>query len=158
MPGIEYRCMAIEDYDYPPGCFGVVISSLAFHYLESFEEICKRVHRTLAAGGDFVFSVEHPVFTAHGSQQWEYDTEDRPHHWPVDRYFTEGKREAEFLGESVVKYHKTLTTYVNGLIRWGFGITGLVEPQPDPAMLDRVEGMRDELRRPMMLIVSARKK
>lgn len=158
LPGIEYRCMAIEDYDYPPGRFGVVISSLAFHYLESFEEVCKRVHRTLAAGGDFVFSVEHPVFTAHGSQQWEYDTEGRPRHWPVDRYFTEGKRETEFLGESVVKYHKTLTTYVNGLIRRGFEITELVEPQPDPAMFDRVEGMRDELRRPMMLIVSARKK
>ena len=30
--------------------------------------------------------------------------------WMVDRYFTEGKRRAVFLGEEVVKYHKTLTT------------------------------------------------
>ena len=63
-----------------------------------------------------------------------------------------------FLGEEVVKYHKTLTTYVNGLIRAGFEITGLIEPEPDPALLDTIPGMRDELRRPMMLLVSAVKK
>lgn len=31
------------------------------------------------------------------------------------------------------------------------------EPQPPEEMLDTVPGMRDEMRRPMMLIVSARK-
>ena len=62
-----------------------------------------------------------------------------------------------FLGEDVTKYHKTLTTYVNGLIKAGFCITHLVEPQPDESMLDTVPGMRDELRRPMMLLIAARK-
>ena len=33
----------------------------------------------------------------------------------------------------------------------------VVDPQPAPHLLDAVEGMRDELRRPMMLIVSAEK-
>jgi hypothetical protein len=48
-----------------------------------------------------------------------------------------------------------LTAYVNGLIRQGFGITGLVEPEPGEKLLRTVAGMNDELRRPMMLIVSA---
>jgi len=48
-------------------------------------------------------------------------------------------------------------TYVNGLIKAGFCITHLVEPQPDELMLDTVPGMRDELRRPMMLLIAARK-
>ena len=61
------------------------------------------------------------------------------------------------LGEDVTKYHKTLTTYVNGLIKAGFCITHLVEPQPDESMLDTVPEMRDELRRPMMLLIAARK-
>lgn len=156
-PRIEYRCMAVEDFDYQTESYDVVISSLAFHYLESFPDICEKVYRCLSPGGTFVFSVEHPVFTAYGSQDWYRDEQGNILHWPVDRYFTEGKREAIFLGESVVKYHKTLTTYVNGLIRHGFIITGLVEPEPDEALLD-VPGMRDELRRPMMLIVSAVKK
>lgn len=154
LPGVEYRCMAIEDYDFPEAEYDVVISSLTFHYLETFADLCARMHRTLAPGGAFVFSVEHPVFTAFGSQDWIYGEDGKPAHWPVDRYFSEGRRTAVFLGEEVVKYHKTLTTYVNGLVQAGFRITGLVEPEPDPSMLD-VPGMRDELRRPMMLLVSA---
>lgn len=156
-PKIEYRCMAVEDYEYEPATFDVVISSLTFHYLESFDDICRKVHRCLTPGGSFVFSVEHPVFTAYGTQDWYYDSEGNILHWPVDRYFTEGKRNAVFLGEDVVKYHKTLTTYVNSLIQAGFEITGLREPEPDPALLDVISGMRDELRRPMMLLVSAGK-
>ena len=77
-------------------------------------------------------------------------------HFPVDNYFYEGKREATFLGEKVTKYHKTLTTYLDGLLTNGFAIQRIVEPQP-PAHMFRIEGMKDEMRRPMMLIVSARK-
>lgn len=156
-PKITYRRMAVEDFDYQPEAYDVVLSSLTFHYLKSFADVCRNVHKTLTRGGSFVFSVEHPVFTAYGTQDWYYDAEGNRLHWPVDRYFTEGKREAIFLGEEVVKYHKTVTTYVNELIKAGFEITGLVEPEPDASMLD-IPGMRDELRRPMMLIVSGVKK
>lgn len=157
-PQIEYRCMAIEDFDFTPDTYDVVISSLTFHYLESFGDICRNIHRCLTPGGSFVFSVEHPVFTAYGSQDWCYDPEGNRLHWPVDRYFSEGLRKATFLGEEITKYHKTLTTYVNGLIQAGFEITGLVEPEPDESLLDTIPNMRDELRRPMMLIISAVKK
>ncbi len=75
-------------------------------------------------------------------------------HWPVDNYFTEGPRQAVFLGHEVTKYHRTLTTYVNTLLDSGFELTRLVEPQPAPHLLD---SMRDELRRPMMLLIAARK-
>lgn len=154
-PRIEYKCMAIEDYDFPFEAYDVVISSLTFHYLESFDDICRKVSRSLRQGGAFVFSVEHPIFTAYGTQDWYYDEQGEKLHWPVDRYFTEGRRNATFLGDEVVKYHKTLTTYVNGLILAGFRITGLIEPEPDAGMLESISGMKDELRRPMMLLVSA---
>ena len=98
------------------------------------------------------------MFTAYGNQDWYYDDQRNILHWPVDRYFSEGKREANFLGENVTKFHKTLTTYVNGLILNGFEITGFVEPEPDKTLLDSIPGMRDELRRPMMLIIAAIKK
>lgn len=156
-PQITYRCMPIEEIDFPPESFDTVLSSLAFHYVEDFGALCRKVAACLAPGGDFVFSVEHPVFTAYGSQDWIYDSKGRPLYWPVDRYFSEGVREAVFLGERVVKYHKTVTTYLNGLFANDFIVTGLVEPQPDPAMLDTIPGMREELRRPMMLLVSAKK-
>ena len=151
-PLIEYKRIAIEDFDFAPNSFDIVISSLTFHYLESFDTVCTEVYKCLTEEGVFVFSVEHPVFTAYGNQDWIYDSEGKPAHWPVDHYFQEGVRHARFLGEDVTKYHKTLTTYVNGLIKAGFCITHLVEPQPDESMLDTVPEMRDELRRPMMLL------
>lgn len=157
-PAIRFLRMPIEDYDYPPEQFDAVLSSLAFHYIESFDDICRKVARTLLPGGSFVFSAEHPVFTAEGSQQWIRGDAGEPLHWPVDNYYIEGKRSAVFLGEPVAKYHRTLTAYVNGLLAAGFEITGLVEPQPEAALLDTVPGMRDELRRPMMLILSAVRK
>lgn len=157
-PLIVYRRMAVEDFEFIPDSFDIVISSLTFHYLESFKDVCDKVFACLSEGGSFIFSVEHPVFTAYGSQDWYRDQQGNPVHWPVDNYFREGRRQAVFLGEEVVKFHKTLTTYVNGLIRSGFEIVSLEEPEPDELLLNTIPGMQDELRRPMMLIISARKK
>lgn len=155
---IEYIKSPIEDINYSPNTFDVVISSLAFHYIESFDDICQKVNTCLSTDGEFVFSVEHPVFTAYGSQDWHYDEQGNRLHWPVDQYFTEGIRKANFLGEEVIKYHKTLTTYINSLIMSGFEITNLIEPKPEESMLKDNPEMQDELRRPMMLLISAKKK
>ena len=57
----------------------------------------------------------------------------------------------------LTKFHRTLTTYLNTLLSNGFIINHIVEPQPPEYMMD-IPGMQDEMRRPMMLIVSANKK
>jgi ubiquinone/menaquinone biosynthesis C-methylase UbiE len=62
-PRIEYVLMAIEEVEFPERTFDTVISSLALHYVMSFDEICGKINRWLVPGGDFVFSVEHPIFT-----------------------------------------------------------------------------------------------
>ena len=62
-----------------------------------------------------------------------------------------------FLGEKVTKYYRTLTTYLQALWENGFGMCSVREPAPPEAMLD-MPGMRDELRRPMMLLVKARRR
>ena len=153
---IRYIHGAMEDVTFPSESFDVVLSSLALHYTESFEAMAKKIHGFLKPGGIFLFNVEHPVFTARGNQDWYYDQAGRILHFPVDRYFSEGRREACFLGEPVVKYHRTLTTYLDGLMAQGFALERVVEPMPPEDMLD-LPGMRDELRRPMMLIVKARR-
>ena len=155
--GIEYRCAAMEDLDFPDGSFDIVLSSLAFHYIKDFAPLVNRISRWIKQGGKFVFSVEHPVFTAYGTQDWYYDETGEILHFPVDNYYYEGKREAVFLGEKVIKYHRTLTTYLNTLLQNGFEIKHIIEPQPPEHMMD-LPGMKDEMRRPMMLLVSASKK
>lgn len=156
-PQITYKCAPLEDLEYQPQSYDIVVSSLAFHYIQDFAFICRKVYQSLTDGGCFIFSVEHPLFTAYGNQDWYYDKHGNKKHWPVDNYFIEGKREAVFLGEQVTKYHRTLTTYIGNLTDAGFRIVDLKEPQPTREMLDTIPGMKDELRRPMMLILSALK-
>ena len=154
---IRYQNTAIDDLEFSPESFDVVLSSLAIHYISDFDGLCKNVHQILSLHGIFVFSAEHPVFTAYGSQDWIYDSDGNKVHWPVDNYFSEGKRKAIFLGQEIIKYHRTLDTYVNGLLRNGFNITGFVEPIPEEKMLVQNPDWKEELRRPMMLIISSTK-
>ena len=156
-PQIEYRRAAMEDLQFVAGTFDVVLSSLAFHYVKDFAPLVANIFDWLRPDGSFVFSVEHPVFTAYGTQDWYYDQDGKILHFPVDNYYYEGQREAIFLGERVVKYHRTLTSYLNTLLCSGFVLEHVIEPQP-PAEMLHLDGMKDEMRRPMMLLVSARKK
>lgn len=69
--------------------------------------------------------------------------------------FDESKRTTDFLGYPVEKYHRTLTTYLNTLLNGGFNLDQIVEPTPTSKMLAESQEMRDELRRPMMLLIAA---
>ncbi len=154
---VEYRVCGIEDYECPEGRWDCVVSNLALHYIADLETVFRKVYGTLKEGGDFLFNIEHPVFTAGVGQDWIYTSEETPQHWPVDGYFLPGPRSTHFLGCDVVKQHHTLTQILMGLLNCGFALRAVVEAEPPEEMLD-IPGMRDELRRPMMLLVKAAKK
>lgn len=154
---ILYLHAAMEDVPLEKDAYDIAISSLALHYVADFQAVAKKVYDSLKPRGAFIFSVEHPVFTAQGPQDWMYGQDGALLCWPVDAYFLEGQRQAVFLGETMTKYHRTLTGYVQALFKAGFTLDDLQEPQPTPEMLVAMPQMRDELRRPMMLILSARK-
>ncbi|KAF1303610.1 class I SAM-dependent methyltransferase [Enterococcus saccharolyticus] len=153
---VSYKQESMEEFHANPETFDVVISSLALHYVEDFQQVVQKVYQALTTGGTFIFSVEHPVFTAEGSQDWTRDETGTIVNFPVDNYFFEGRRNVRFLGEEMTKYHRTLTTYLEVLLKNNFTLEHIVEPMPPEDMLD-IPGMPDEMRRPMMLIVRARK-
>lgn len=156
-PFITYLNIPIEDIHFSDAQFDVVISSLALHYIKSFETICDKVFRFLKPGGSFIFSVEHPIFTSREEQNWHYDEDGIRLHWPIDNYQSEGMRNTTFLTENVIKYHRTISTYINDLIIAGFKINAVKEPMATDEMIRNVPEMKDENRRPMFLIVSAEK-
>lgn len=151
---IEYRECSIEEFDYPLDTYDIIISSLALHYIENLNEVFKKVYKSLKENGSFVFSMEHPIFTSNGIEDWEYNEDGSIKCWPIDNYFYERKISSNFLNCDVIKYHKTLTTIINELIDNGFTIKKIVEPMPEENMLKEIEQMKHELRRPMMIIVS----
>ena len=104
----------------------------------------------------FLFNIEHPVFTAGIREDWIYGEDGRPLYWPVDNYFRPGERETLFLGQKVKKQHHTLTQILNPLLATDFRLEAVEEAMPPAEMMD-LPGMADELRRPMMLLVRARR-
>ena len=150
--GIEYRLCGIEDYEYPQEEWDLAVSNLALHYIGDLDTVYEKVYRTLRPKGVFLFNIEHPVFTAGVGQDWIYS----PKGEPLYGYFTPGERVTNFLGCKVKKQHHTLTQILNCLIGRGFRITAVEEAKPPEEMLSE-PGMRDELRRPMMLLVRAEK-
>ena len=153
---IRYRHCGIEDYEYPERIWDVVVSNLALHYIEDLGQVFRNVWRTLKPGGTFLFNIEHPVFTSGVHQDWIYEEDGTPKYWPVDDYYRPGQRVTRFLGCEVVKQHHTLTQILMGLISCGFILEVVEEVQPSEDMLE-LPGMEDELRRPMMLLVRAKK-
>lgn len=156
-PFIRYRLCGIEEYEYPENTWDCVVSNLALHYIKDLDSVFQSVHKTLKKNGIFLFNIEHPCFTAGVNQDWIYADDGTPQYWPIDNYFIPGKRITHFLGCDVEKQHHTLTQILMGLLKHGFELTAVVEAQPSEEMME-FPGMKDELRRPMMLLVKAMKK
>ena len=155
-PQIEYRVCGIEDYDYPKGRWDCVVSNLALHYIANLDAVFARVFQTLKPGGAFLFNIEHPCFTAGVRQEWICDSNGNALYWPIDNYFLPGERRTNFLGCEMRKQHHTLTQILMGLLKQGFELQAVEEAQPSKEML-QIPGMSDELRRPMMLLVKAKR-
>jgi SAM-dependent methyltransferase len=156
-PAIRYEQAAIEALAVEPGTFDLAISSLALHYVADYPAAARRVAAALAPGGRFVFSVEHPMCTAMGVYEWHRDAAGAELHWPVDRYREEGRRDTRWFVDGVVKYHRTVATYVNGLIDAGLVLARLEEPPPLPAAVAARPELDLQRRRPPFLLLAADK-
>ena len=77
--------------------------------------------------------------------------------WPVDHYAIEGPRITDWLAKGVRKQHRTLGTTLNALIDAGLSVRRVVEWSPTPDEVAARPSLADELERPMMALVAARK-
>jgi hypothetical protein len=108
-------------------------------------------------GARFVFSVEHPISTAAGTYEWQQDDKGEKLHWKLDRYREEGYRASTWFIPGVIKYHRTVETYVNTLVDAGLVLTRLLEPEAtSEAMIVRPE-LVETRRRPAFLHIAAEK-
>ena len=155
-PAVSYGRADLDRLDLPEGGFGLAYSSLALHYLESLGPVMASVHRALVPGGWFVFSVEHPIYTA-PSQPGFVDGGDGRKVWPLDGYLKEGARVTNWFAPGVVKYHRTVGTYVSALLDAGFRVSALQEWGPSDAQIAEHPAWAVERERPPFLLVAARR-
>lgn len=153
---VEYRIADLETLDLPKDSFGLAYSSLAFHYVADFAKLTRTIQRALIARGDFVFTIEHPIYMAAAEPRWTVDSGGRKT-WPVNGYSREGERTTDWLAKGVVKHHRTLATTVNTLLDTGFAIRRVIEFAPTPEQIAAAPQLADELERPMMVLVAAQR-
>jgi SAM-dependent methyltransferase len=155
-PTIVYRRADLETATLPAKAFDLAFSALAMHYVADLPRLLSEIACALIPGGLLVASLEHPIYTAPRQPGWN----EAPHGgkvWPVDGYFHEGRRETDWLAKGVIKHHRTIETLLNGLSEAGFALERLVEYQPSPELLAERPELAVELKRPMFLLIRARR-
>jgi SAM-dependent methyltransferase len=155
-PAVHYLRADLESLELPEEAFDLAYSSLALHYVEDFGRLVGGVFRSLVSGGQFVFSIEHPIYMASTRPGW-MATNDGGRTWPVDHYAVEGPRITDWLAKGVRKQHRTLGTTLNTLIDAGFALRRVEEWSPTPEQVAAQPSLADELDRPMVVLVAAQK-
>jgi len=148
-PAITYRRADLETLTLPEAAFDLTYSSLTLHYLVNLPALFTAIHQALVPNGRFVFSVEHPIYTAPREPKWAGDT------WPLSRYLKEGPRTTDWLAKGVIKQHRTIATYLNLLLEHGFSILKIEEWGPTEAQIAEHPEWACERERPPFLLVSA---
>jgi predicted TPR repeat methyltransferase len=86
-PAITYRRADLETVTLSLDTYQVVYSSLTLHYLENLQGLVVQVYQSLTAGGSFVFSVEHPIYTSPRNPRFIQDAGGNKV-WPLDSYLS----------------------------------------------------------------------
>jgi SAM-dependent methyltransferase len=154
---IKYVNSAIEDFAVRPATYDVVVSCLALHYVRDYGAVVRSVYAGLRTGGSFIFSVEHPVCTALCNGWYKHEGGNQTF-WPVDNYSVEGERKQHWFVDGVVKYHRTVETYVNTVLDSGFILARLLEPYASRECVEKQPDLKSTSRRPPILVIAASKR
>lgn len=150
---IEYRREDLESLCLEENTYHLAYASLVLHYIENLSPLLTTVFRSLVPGGHFVFTAEHPIYTAPRNPEWNVDSQGNKS-WPLNNYHVEGPRITNWLAEGVVKQHRMVGTYLNMFLAAGFQLTHLEEWGPTEQQLLQMPELRDEQDRPMMFLAS----
>ena len=150
---IEIVNLAVEDYQ-TNASFDVIVSSLALHYVADYLDIIRKIRGWLRDGGTFVFSVNHPNYTADLQSVPDFGS-GREMTLTVEHYQEEGIRRHYWFVEGVIKYHRTLQTYLEGLVQARLEIRRLLEPRPRREFRNTIPELRSADRRPVFMVVAA---
>ena len=155
-PQIHYQRSDLESLELNENSLDLVYSSLALHYLPTLDTLFAKVQRALKPGGSLVFSMEHPIYTCATRQGWLTD-DSGERFWGVNHYQDESQRVSNWLADGVIKYHRTLGTTLNALIKAGLTISEVNEWGPTQGQIAAWPALAEEAERPMLVLIAARK-
>ena len=129
----------------------VAFSAYAFGFVDDLNRVFRQVHRVLKPNSPLVFSLPHPAY-----DMIDDDDPDQP--LLIRRsYFDREPIEYEHNGVAFTDYHHTFGDLFTGLVRAGYRVDTVLEPEPRPSG-PRSMHWRETFRYvPRTLVVRARK-
>ncbi|GAC1392143.1 MAG: class I SAM-dependent methyltransferase [Candidatus Saccharimonadales bacterium] len=160
-PDIEFIEMNMEELAFSDESFDLAYSSLAIHYVDDWTPSLKEAKRILRSGGQYIFSVGHPIDSA-----MEYETNGEIKYVRLGRKINQLTQQRTIYGDYLAKdgngtklvggvlgsfevkvYHRTFSKMIEQIVASGFTIERVIEPQPTEKMHDINPGMADQLTR-----------
>lgn len=126
---IEYKVLSMLDIDSLDEKFDLVISSLAIHYVEDYDGLCKKVFNILNDGGEFIFSYGHPMDSCAILNDYSdnFVVINGKKYFLISDYNNEGKRVSHWYVDGVETYHRNMSHLVNGIIHSGLTLLEMKE-------------------------------
>lgn len=125
-PKIEFHVGQSDALPFDDGRFEVVASSLVMHYLQDLLPTFAEVARVLVSGGEFVFSMHHPL-----NESMSYTKTDPGSPPTLAPYFHNDSYTWRMCEAELLSYHHTFEDVVRSLNRAGFTLNDLIECRPD---------------------------
>lgn len=135
----------------------LVVAAMSLMDVEDYPGALREVRRVLCNGGSLLMSITHPCFSSR-TAEWERHPDDRRQllFFKIDRYF---EREAwqekvtEDFSAPVLRRHRPLQDYVQGLLREGFLLRDFSEAEPTADELSKSHRFRKLARIPYFLFM-----
>lgn len=157
---IEYKHGNCENLNFlQDKRFDLIVSNMVIHDLPNYELAISEMYRLLADQGCFIFSISHPCFVTPGSG-WVKADHGEKLYWKVDNYFYEGEYNQVLpldQEEKLLYYHRTLSSYINTIVKAGFRIEAMDEPKPSDEMIEKYPSFKEDFRCSDFLVFKLRK-
>ncbi|MFX0002346.1 MAG: class I SAM-dependent methyltransferase [Candidatus Hodarchaeota archaeon] len=168
--GIKYQIANATKLPYPNDNFDFIMATMSIMDISDNEQAIAEAFRVLKSGGFFQFSISHPCF-AISDTSWVRNEEGRRTGLIVRNYFKKlnGEIEEWIFGAApkdmtekmrkfrIPRFNRTLSEWLNFLIKTGFILEEFCEPYVDDETLERFPEEYHSRIIPFFLIIRCRK-
>jgi len=106
--------------------FDIAITTFALDWMQDLNAAFREAHRILKPNGIFVFSMQHPIYNLFGAEDLKNLEEVKI----LESYFEKEVTFKEPTGIELRVHASKISDIINGLIKIGFDIEEILEPEP----------------------------
>ncbi|HJR25984.1 MAG TPA: class I SAM-dependent methyltransferase [Acidimicrobiales bacterium] len=137
--GPSYARAGAAALPFATASFDAAVACLVFEHITDLDAAIAELARVLAAGGRFLFLLNHPLLQTPNSGWIDDQVLDPPEqYWRIGPYLVEDETVEEVeKGVFIPFIHRPLSRYLNALAEAGLVLRRMEEPAPPPGFLAR---------------------